>query len=124
MTGFERRGAALTLGITAMALILAGSLNVSAQATSWDAAIDFSASANPTGAWSYGWSIGRGSAFNLSTVAGMAGGLHTRRDSSSQPHPGAFYKNPPYPGAPFCNSPTPPRSPPLPPGPNRHNTHL
>src|SRR5258708_22705612 len=95
MTGFERRGAALTLGITAMALILAGSLNVSAQATSWDAAIDFSASANPTGAWSYGWSIGRGSAFHLSTVPGMAGRLNPLRDCRHQPEPRAVLQTPP-----------------------------
>src|SRR5258708_33770925 len=108
MTGFERRGAALTLGITAMALILAGSLNVSAQATSWDAAIDFSASANPTGAWSYGWSIGRGSAFNLSTVAGMAGGPNRRRDSSHPLEPAGVFNSTPHTGAPFGAHPHPP----------------
>src|SRR5258708_16164029 len=107
MTGFERRGAALTLGITAMALILAGSLNVSAQTTSWDAAIDFSASANPTGAWSYGWSIGRGSAFNLSTVAGMAGGPNARGDSRRPVPPVLLFHGAPTPSSPVSAPPTP-----------------
>src|SRR5262245_42392511 len=33
--------------------------------TTYDAAADFSAADNPTGAWSYGWSSTLGSAFNL-----------------------------------------------------------
>jgi hypothetical protein len=37
-------------------------------AQSYNAAGDFSATSNPNGAWSYGWSYGVGSAFNLSTT--------------------------------------------------------
>jgi hypothetical protein len=121
MTGFKRRVAAFTLGITAMALILAGSLSASAQTTSWDAAVDFSASANPTGAWSYGWSAGRGSAFNLSTVAGMAGGLNAWRYSSSQLEPVVFYNGAPTTVTAFGTSPIPAGSLAFHPGPSGQN---
>src|SRR5437762_6547150 len=36
-----------------------------ASGTRFDAAADFSPSSNPAGAWSYGWSTARGTAFNL-----------------------------------------------------------
>jgi len=71
-----------TLGITLAVLAPASSTDVSAQATSWDAAGDFSATLNPSGPWSYGWSVSRGSAFNLDKIATTVSGLNVWTDSS------------------------------------------
>jgi len=46
------------------AVFVGSSLHVAAGAT-WDAATDFSATSNPNGAWSYGWSSDLTSALNL-----------------------------------------------------------
>jgi hypothetical protein len=76
-----------TLGITLAVLAPAASTDVSAQAASWDAADDFSATSNPNGAWSYGWSVSRGSAFNVDTVATTVSGLNVWTNSSTQIEP-------------------------------------
>src|SRR6516225_679362 len=57
----------LRYGIRCLSLAVAGSLLLShlAAAQSFDAAADFSATSNPNGAWSYGWSASRLSGFHL-----------------------------------------------------------
>src|SRR5258708_1638388 len=62
-----------------------------AQATSWAAAGDFSAASNPNGAWSYGWSASRGSAFNLDTVATTVSGVNVWNYSATQVEPDVFF---------------------------------
>ena len=42
-------------------------VDASAASLSWDPADEFSSSSNPSGAWSYGWSVSRGAPFNLFT---------------------------------------------------------
>lgn len=68
MTTRLRAIAALTGAIGAMWTLSAG-------VTIYDAAADFSATMNPAGVWSYGWSPTLGGTFNLNTeVAAFGGG--------------------------------------------------
>jgi hypothetical protein len=60
-------------------LVAACLVAVSAQAQAYDAAADFSATNNPNGVWSYGWSQKLGSAFNLIATPQVIGGLDTWR---------------------------------------------
>lgn len=92
MTRLKRLSASLaTLGITAALLTFGPATGGLAQVTSWDAAADFSGTFNPSGAWSYGWSASRGSAFNLDTVATTVSGLNVWNYSSTQVEPDVFY---------------------------------
>ena len=65
-------------------LIPATPIPASALVTSWDAAGDFSAVSNPSGAWSYGWSESRGSAFNPDTISQTVSGLNVWSSASFQ----------------------------------------
>jgi len=58
--------------ITSSLLLAAMLLSISgrAAAQTFNAASDFSVTANPNGAWSYGWSTSRGTAFNLFPYSG------------------------------------------------------
>lgn len=59
------RRAAVVLAVAACAL---GSAGASWAATSWDVAADFGTTANPSGAWTYGWSPTVGGAFTAMTT--------------------------------------------------------
>src|SRR5712664_4492602 len=108
MTRWRRLSASLsTLGLTVALLTLWASTGALAQVTSWDAAGDFSATSNPSGAWSYGWSASRGSAFNLDTVATTAGGLNFWSYSSSQAEPDVFFNGTPTVANPSGTNPIP-----------------
>lgn len=92
MTLWKRLSASLsTLGITAALLTLGPSTGAAALVTSWDAAADFSATSNPNGAWSYGWSAARGSAFTLDTVATTVSGLNVWTSPGNQVEPDVFF---------------------------------
>jgi len=85
---FRRMSASLGVLVMALAaLVIGASTSAAAQATSWTAAGDFSAMSNPNGAWSYGWSVSRGSAFNLDTVATTVSGLNVWNYSNTQVEP-------------------------------------
>jgi len=73
--------------MTLAALVIGAATSAAAQATSWTAAGDFSGVSNPNGAWSYGWSASRGSAFNLDTVATTVSGLNVWNYSNTQLEP-------------------------------------
>jgi hypothetical protein len=77
--------------MTLAALGIGAATSAAAQATSWAAAGDFSAASNPNGAWSYGWSASRGSAFNLDTVATTVSGVNVWNYSATQVEPDVFY---------------------------------
>src|SRR5579859_3197589 len=92
MSAFRRLGASVaTLVVTTTAALLAGPTTALALTTLWDAARDFSATANPNGAWSYGWSAGRGSAFNPYTVAATTNVFNVWKYSANQLEPGIIY---------------------------------
>jgi hypothetical protein len=78
-------------GIAAAALIPAAPISAGMTVTSWDAAADFSAAANPNGAWSYGWSASRGSAFNTDTVTTTFAGLSVWTNAGTQLEPDVFF---------------------------------
>lgn len=91
MSAFRRLGGSVaTLAVTAAA-VLAGPATALALTTLWDAQRDFSAATNPNGAWSYGWSAGRGSAFNPYTVAATTGVFNVWKYSANQLEPGIIY---------------------------------
>src|SRR6266852_2033738 len=79
------------LVMTLAALGIGTATGAAAQATSWAAAGDFSAASNPNGAWSYGWSASRGSAFNLDTVATTVSGVNVWNYSATQVEPDVFF---------------------------------
>ena len=79
-------------GIAAAALIPAAAISAGATTTSWDAAGDFSATANPNGAWSYGWSTSRGSMFNLLATPSTFNGVNVWSNASTPPlEPDVFF---------------------------------
>jgi hypothetical protein len=83
----------IRLLLPALALATAGALvqpvSIAAQVTSWDAANDFSLTSNPNGAWSYGWSTSRGSAFSFMTATENFenSGFYIWEESASQELP-------------------------------------
>ena len=91
---FRVRRLSASLGALVMTLAALGvgaATSAAAQATSWAAAGDFSAASNPNGAWSYGWSASRGSAFNLDTVATTVSGVNVWNYSATQVEPDVFF---------------------------------
>jgi hypothetical protein len=104
-TGGERGPAGLplrTIGGTVAALLLTLSAWVSGAMipqsapafadASYSAAADFSATSNPTGVWSYGWSAQRGSAFTLDTQRTNVGGADIWFEPRGDPvAPGVFH---------------------------------
>lgn len=73
------------------ALALGAATSAAAQVTSWDAAGDFSGVTNPNGAWSYGWSVGRGLGFNLDAVPTNVKGIDVWNYSGTQAEPDVFH---------------------------------
>lgn len=55
------------MGIVSLLAVLSLCFYSVGMAGTYDIAADFSAETNPNGAWSYGWSESRGSAFNIDT---------------------------------------------------------
>jgi hypothetical protein len=60
-------------------------------AAGFNAATDFSATQNPNGAWSYGWSVSQGAAFNLATNAFTISGLDVWNGGGSEIDPAVFH---------------------------------
>jgi MYXO-CTERM domain-containing protein len=56
-----------------------------ASATTYDVAADFSASTNPNGAWSLGYSTTLGGAFNAYTANGTSGGVNFWQNAGGYP---------------------------------------
>jgi hypothetical protein len=56
-------------------------------AAGFNAATDFSATQNPNGAWSYGWSVSQGAAFNLATNPFTLSGLDGWNGGGSETNP-------------------------------------
>jgi hypothetical protein len=90
----------------------------------WNAAGDFSATNNPAGQWSYGWSMSRGSAFTLSTPTTVDGTIDWwTGDTGGDPlEPGVFYNPTDSVVAPNVTNPLPPHSLAFHPGPDGENS--
>jgi hypothetical protein len=58
-----------------LVLVAVGLMALPAHAQEYDAAADFSATNNPTGVWSYGWSQTLGADFHLYTTPGSFSGI-------------------------------------------------
>ena len=113
-----------SLGVLVMALaalVIGAATSAAAQATSWTAAGDFSAMSNPNGAWSYGWSVSRGSAFTLDTVATTVSGIDVWNYSSTQVEPDVFHNGTSDTIAPGGTNPIPPGGLAFHPGPSGQN---
>jgi len=90
--------------------------------TTYDFNTDFSATSNPSGAWSYGWSTSRGSAFNLDQVeVVIAGGLDQWRPFSQIELPAIAHNGTNMTITPACCDPIPPGATNLHPGPSGEN---
>ena len=81
--------------MTLAALVRGGAISrdapVAHGATTFDAAADFSPTANPNGVWSYGWSVNRGAPFNLATNKFTLGGLDGWDSGSNLATPGVLH---------------------------------
>jgi hypothetical protein len=81
-----------TLIATFASLVCLAVIALPSAASAYDAAADFSSSSNPNSPWSYGWSYGLGSAFNLDPIntnswfgTGLSGWLGDPATSSGNP---------------------------------------